>query len=203
MGERLVQARLRVPKRREDWRLGRHTAKRAALALGLVAAPESAEVRARPSGAPELWLGGSRWPGTLSLSHSHERALAVLRADGGALGADLERVEERSAGFVEDYFTAREQAAWRAAEPARRALLATLTWSAKESAFKALAEGLRLPTVAVEVALGHGAGEGWQRLEAGLAVVPGGTWPGFWRPDGEDVLTVVGPGLERPPQELA
>lgn len=168
-----------------------------------MAAPEGAEVRARPSGAPELWLAGSRWPGTLSLSHSHGRALAVLRADGGPLGADLERVEERSAGFVEDYFTAREQAAWRATEPARRALLATLTWSAKESALKALAEGLRLPTVAVEVALGHGPGEGWQRLEAGLAVAPGGTWPGFWRPDGEDVLTVVGPGLERPPQELA
>ena len=160
-------------------------------------------MRAAASGAPGLWLAGMRWTGTLSLSHSHGRALAVLRGDGGAVGADLERVEERSEAFVGDYFTAAEQAAWRAAPAERRALVATLVWSAKECAFKALAEGLRLPTAAVEVALIEGlAPEGWGRLEARLRVEPGGTWPGYWRQDGGDVLAVVGPGLASPPQAL-
>ncbi len=158
-------------------------------------------MRAAASGAPELWLAGVPWTGTLSLSHSHGRALAVLRGDGGAVGADLERVEERSFAFVGDYFTAAEQAAWRAAPAERRALVATLIWSAKECAFKALAEGLRLPTVAVEVGLLEGRWpDGWGRLEARLQVGPGGTWPGFWRQDGGDVVAVVGPGLGGPPQ---
>lgn len=169
-----------------------------------MAAPEGAEVRARPSGAPELWLEGSRWPGTLSLSHSHGRALAVLRADGGPLGADLERVEERSEAFVGDYFTLAEQQSWRDAPAGLRALVATLVWSAKECALKALSEGLRLPTGAVEVGLieGHPP-DGWGRLEARLRVEPGGAWPGYWRQDAGDVVAVVGPGLEGPPQALA
>ena len=161
-------------------------------------------MRAAASGAPGLWLAGVPWTGTLSLSHSHGRALAVLRGDGGALGADLERVEERSSAFVGDYFTLAEQEAWRAAPAERRALVATLVWSAKECAFKALAEGLRLPTAAVEVGLLEGRRpDGWSPLEARLGVGPGETWPGFWRQDGGDVLAVVGPGLESPPRALA
>lgn len=170
-----------------------------------MAAPEGAEVRAATGGAPELWLEGSRWPGTLSLSHSHGRALAALRPDGGSLGADLERVEERSASFVEDYFTSSEQRAWRTAAAPARALVATLLWSAKESALKALGEGLRMATASVEVSLAP-VGEdlqGWQRLELRPPGSGSSPWPGFWRRDGPDLLTVVGPGLERPPRELA
>ncbi len=160
-------------------------------------------MRAAASGAPGLWLAGRRWSGTLSLSHTHGRALAVLRGDGGALGADLERVEGRSEAFVGDYFTRAEQQAWRAAPAERRALVATLVWSAKECAFKALAEGLRLPTAAVEVGLPEGRRpDGWGRLEARLGVSPGGTWHGFWRQDGGDVVAVVGPGLGGPPRML-
>jgi len=202
--ERESQARLRLAKRREDWRLGRWAAKRAALAQGLVGELAAAEVRAAPGGAPELWIAERRWPGTLSLSHSGGRALAALRADGEPLGADLERVEERSAGFVEDYFTPAEQAAWRSARLDARPLVATLTWSAKESALKALGEGLRLPTTSVEVRLLSEGGHepGWQALEVR---VPGEATAltGFWRRDGPDLLTLVGPRLERPPQELA
>lgn len=205
--ERLVQERLRVSKRRDDWRLGRWAAKRAAQGLELARGPEGAEVRAAPGGAPELWLGGSRWPGTLSLSHAHGRALAGLRLDGGPLGVDLEHVEQRSAGFVEDYFTPSEQLAWRTTAAPAQALVATLVWSAKESALKALGEGLRLATGAVEVGLAPDLAslDGWQRLELELRLPGPGArpWPVFWRRDGPDLLTVVGPGLERPPRELA
>lgn len=203
--ERQVQARLRVPKRRADWRLGRWAAKQAAQALGLARTAQAVEVRASRGGAPELWLEGARWPGTLSLSHAHDRALAALRPDGGPLGADVEQVEERTAGFVEDYFTASEQRAWRMADPRAQALLATLLWSAKESALKALGEGLRLATGSVEVHVSPPVEglEGWQALQVRPPDGASSLWPGFWRRDGPDLLTVVGPGLERPPRELA
>ena len=63
-----------------------------------------------------------------------------------ALGCDLEVIEPRSEEFVADYFTTEEQKMVSQAPIADRSKLLALLWSAKESALKALREGLRFDT---------------------------------------------------------
>ena len=60
-------------------------------------------------------------------------------------------VEPRSEAFVADYFTVEEQARVAQASAGNRNRIATLLWSAKESALKALRAGLRLDTRSVIV----------------------------------------------------
>ena len=156
--ERAGLAGLRVPKRRHDWRLGRWTAKQA-LAAYLDDGGRSArtlarlEVRATEDGAPEAFVDGQPAPVTLSISHSAASALCALGPRPVALGCDVERIEPRAAVFVTDYFTPAEGALVAAASAAARDVLVTAIWSAKESGLKALRQGLRLNTRAVEVRL--------------------------------------------------
>jgi len=148
---------LRFPKRRADWRLGRWTAKRAAsVYLGLYSDPQSiADVEIRPaaSGAPEVFIAGRPAAASISLSHSNGTAFCAIAPLGTALGCDLELIEPRSDAFIADYFTSEEQALVAQASAADRPLLTTLLWSAKESALKALHEGLRQDTRSVTVSL--------------------------------------------------
>jgi len=97
-GERDRVAVLRFPKRRNDWLLGRWTAKRALrcfLAQSGHGAPEyqALEIRSAPDGAPEAFLNGRSAPVSLALSHSGREAFCVISRPGIALGCDLE--EER------------------------------------------------------------------------------------------------------------
>ncbi|HEU4734661.1 MAG TPA: 4'-phosphopantetheinyl transferase superfamily protein, partial [Kofleriaceae bacterium] len=135
---------MHVAKRRDDFLLGRWTAKRA-LAARLSPAPPLAALAIRPAadGAPEAYLDGAALPVTLSLSHSAGRALAAVCDAGTALGADLERVEPRSELLVDEFFTPGEAAHIAACPPPGRDRAITLIWSAKESALKARRTGLR------------------------------------------------------------
>ncbi len=177
----------RIPKRRDDWRLGRWAAKRAvAAALGRptgaarrgisAATLGRIEILRAEDGAPEARVEDVEAPGralALSISHSHGTAFAAAAVGSGALGVDIEAVEPRSDRFVADYFTADEAARVRAASAADRPLLANLTWAAKEAALKALRTGLRLDTRAVVV----------ERIGAAEFTVrmPGGAcWDGSW-----------------------
>jgi 4'-phosphopantetheinyl transferase EntD len=66
------------------------------------------------------------------------------------VGADIELIAEKTPEFVEQYFTTAEWAAVAAAPAGRQAMAATLIWSAKESALKALHLGLRVDTRLVD-----------------------------------------------------
>ncbi len=188
---------LRIPKRRADWRLGRWTAKRAlAACLSLPSQPESLaliEIRAAPSGEPQPFLYGAPVPVSLSLSHCVGRALCALQLSGMPLGCDLELIEPRSDAFVADYFTAEEQTLVTRTTAWRRALLSTLLWSAKESALKALHEGLRLDTRSLTVALGPNAEQArshtWYPLQ--VRHTTGGVFHGSWFRDTCWVRTMV------------
>jgi 4'-phosphopantetheinyl transferase len=153
--ERLFLGRLRFPKRRTDWRLGRWTAKRAVAAcLNLpsdLQALANTEIEAAASGAPEVVFVKQTPPVTISISHSGGRALCAVTMGDASLGCDLEMIEPRSDGFVADYFTAHEQTLVAQTSAAERPLLVTLMWSAKESVLKALHTGLRLDTTCLEV----------------------------------------------------
>jgi 4'-phosphopantetheinyl transferase len=193
-----------VAKRRTDWRLGRWTAKRA-VAARTQRGPgffSRIEIRAADDGAPEAWIDGRLWGRSLSLSHSGGRAVCAVAAADGFLGCDLERIENRGRVFVEDYFTG-EEASWIARQPAeQRDLLVNLVWSAKESTLKALRQGLRSDTRAVEVDLGGiFESSGWLPLEVN-AVTAGRRFHGWWHRLDDDVLTVVGDSKGGVPVEL-
>ncbi|MGE5206029.1 MAG: 4'-phosphopantetheinyl transferase family protein [Chlamydiota bacterium] len=157
--EKLRLNRIRFPKRRADWRLGRWTGKCACAAyLGRSAqARFLSEIEIRPalSGAPEVFVGDRAEAAAISLSHRAGTAMVAISAPGIALGCDLEIAEPRSDAFIADYFTLEEQLLLALAPAADRLALVALLWSAKESALKALHEGLRLDTRSVVVNLGE------------------------------------------------
>jgi len=150
-------AALRFPLRSASWRLGRWTAKHAvAVCLNLPQSPPQLvkiEVRPAPSGAPEVFFENKPAPLTISLSHRGGRAICAVALDRADLGCDLELIEPRSDRFIADYFAPEEQRLIAHSAPASQPLILALLWSAKESALKALHEGLRLDTRSVIVDL--------------------------------------------------
>jgi 4'-phosphopantetheinyl transferase len=224
--ERDRAAAFRVPKRRQDWLLGRWTAKRALLSVPAIAEPTPgdrrtggpdhealarAEIRAAASGVPEPFWDGSPLPWSLSLSHSGGRAVSALARAGAALGCDLEEIAPRSPGFLEEAFTGEERE--RVAASAEPDLASALCWSAKESVMKALGEGLRLPLLDFAVE-GRPLGGAATRGDFGSPLVPGwrpirvrrlstATWfTGFWRRGNGRVVTVVAVPPPGPPIPL-
>jgi len=185
----------RFPKRRADWRLGRWTAKRAVAAyLNLPSHPQALariEIRPAPSGAPEVFLDNQPASITLSLSHSSGRALAAVAESGVKLGCDLEVIEARSNAFITDYLTAEEQGLIARTPAGDRAWLTTLLWSSKESALKALHEGLRLDTRSVIVSLEASSCDpnSWSPLW--VRYVGGQAFRGWWQRWGNVLRTLV------------
>ncbi len=211
--EMLCLAGMRFAKRRTDWRLGRWTAKRAlAASLNLPAdlwALANLEIHAAASGAPEVYLLSQPAPVTISLSHRAGTAMCAVALAEVSLGCDLEMVELRRDAFVADYFTANEQVVVEQELVEERPLLITLLWSAKESALKALHQGLRLDTRSMDVSLIDSAarysGDGRQNPCPAplMAAVADGWYPlrvryagdrifgGWWRHADHMVRTVV------------
>jgi 4'-phosphopantetheinyl transferase len=153
---------IKFPKRRNDWRLGRWTAK-CAIAAYLGWCVESSfldkiEIRPATSGAPEAFIADRRAALGISLSHCGGRAIAAVAPSEMAVGCDLERIEPRIDAFITDYFTPEEQLLIQLASASTKPALATLLWSAKESALKALCQGLRLDTRSLSVNVGDGQG---------------------------------------------
>jgi 4'-phosphopantetheinyl transferase len=174
--EREQLATLRFPKRRHDWRLGRWTAKQAvrrALAgsgprgparkSGAAPDMDGIQIIAAADGAPEPWLPAFAGPAdgvALSLSHSGDRGFAAASATPMALGCDVEHIEPRTEAFIADFFAVEELPGLSdLGRTFHRDLAATLIWSAKESALKALRTGLREDTRSVVVHVDVSRGE--------------------------------------------
>jgi 4'-phosphopantetheinyl transferase len=191
--EAATLAGLRVDKRRSDWRLGRWTAKRAVAAhRGATSAAEpQIEIRAADTGAPRVLLDGQPAPLMISLSHSAGLALCTIAGAGVALGCDTELIEPRSRAFVADYFCDQERARLSATATAAQPCVATLTWSAKESALKALGEGLRLDTRSVVVTVPEWVPETRWRALSVRHTPSGRVFSGWWRVVQQHVLTAV------------
>lgn len=206
--ERETLDRLHVAKRRQDWLLGRWAAKRAvAASLGASDRPlplRAIEILAAPDGAPEAYVATVAAPLAISISHSAGRALCAVVPRGMTVGCDLEHVETRDEGLVDDFFSADEIATVRRSEGHARDLLVTLLWSAKESALKLLREGLRLDTRSARVAVGEAPASAgaWTPL-AVRCDDRGDTVTGWWRTSGDEVLTVVTGAPVAPPLALS
>ena len=201
-GEAIHLSYLRFPKRRADWRLGRWTAKRAVAAcLNLPEDPQTLakiEVRAAPSGAPEVFLNNQPSATTISLSHRSGKALCAVVRSPVAIGCDLEWIELRDDAFVADYFTTQEQTLVAQSSAADRPRLLALLWSGKESALKAQHVGLRVDARSVVVCPGDLAWDvrRWHRLRACYA--DNQVFHGWWQQADNFVRTLV----SSPPPDL-
>ncbi|HEX9109799.1 MAG TPA: 4'-phosphopantetheinyl transferase superfamily protein [Longimicrobiales bacterium] len=199
--EHAVLQTLRLPKRRADWLLGRWAAKQV-LARCLDGAPTSLsaiQVLAAADGAPDAYLRDARVPPTVSISHSGDVGLAVAATSDVPLGCDVERVEARSPAFVRDYFTPAEAELVEAVPAEGRPLLATLLWSARESALKVRREGLRADTRSVEVQL-EPAAESSARGRFRISPVAGAALRGCWWRSGDYLCTVAAALAADPPE---
>jgi len=222
-GEAARAAGLRYTKRRTEYLLRRLAAKHAvAAALGLAGDLARIEVRNAPSGAPYVLVDGAPCGLEVSISDRAGWAVCLVGPAAGpaqredrslrgpqsqadfAVGCDLELVEPRSSGFLRDFLTGPEQR-YVAAQPDAdaRDAAANLVWSAKESALKVLRTGLRRDTRSVEVTVHtvhRGPAGGWAPLSVGS--VEGVTFPGWWRRDGQFLVTVAASAPVPPPVAL-
>lgn len=188
---------MRFPKRRADWLLGRWTAKNAfAICFGCFAGPralQEIEVRAAPSGAPEIFFRNEPSAATISLSHRAGVGVCTVAPSQVLLGCDVEIIEPHSDAFAADYFTAEEQASIAKATRVDRLRLLSLFWSGKESAMKALREGLRLDTRSMIVSLPARSSptpNGWNPLQ--VRDPKGDILHGWWCQSGNLLRTVLG-----------
>ena len=199
---------MRFAQRRSDWRLGRWTAKNALalyfLYLNLPADSQvlaSIEIRPASTGAPEAYFGNQPAAASISLSHRAGVAACAITMPGVELGCDLEIVEPRSDAFVADYFTTAEQSFIAQASVADRPRVLAMLWSAKESALKALHEGLRLDTRSVIVSPdGVLDSHGWSAMQVHHAGRR--TLCGWWQHRDGIVRTVVAAPPPSPPIRL-
>lgn len=190
-GELSFMGTLRFENRRNDWLLGRWTAKRALLSFleneGLALEMKDISIRKTASGAPAAEFGIPVPPCSLSLSHRAGHAIAVAAWGDMQIGCDLELIEPRSEAFIADYFSDRERELIRKDPP----FFSNLLWCVKESVMKATGEGMRINPGRIEVEVeGHVNEEGVQRALARLD--PGGeVYSGCWKAEGGFVRVVV------------
>ena len=193
-----------MPKRRNDWRLGRWTAKRALAAYFDFAGDSKSlaaiEIRTTACGAPEAYLGLELAPVSISISHRQGGAACAVAYTGVRLGCDLEVVEPRTNAFVSDYFTTEEQQEVSWSAPAERDRLVALIWSGKESALKALRAGLTLDTRSLQVCIaGNVAGASGLWHPFHVAYDDGPPFDGWWRiTDGMARTFIAAPSLPPP-----
>ena len=145
---------IHVSKRRNDWRLGRWTAKRAYSIYNIavtVPSMRGIDVIAAEDGGPDIYIADNPAPVSISISHSHGHGLCVIAPADFPVGCDLEHVECGSADFFGDYFRQDEMLSWQRAPEAIKSIVGYLIWSAKESCLKVLREGLRRDTRSVRI----------------------------------------------------
>jgi 4'-phosphopantetheinyl transferase len=192
-------------RRKIDWLLGRWTAKHLIQSyLGMGISLQDIEILSNADGSPKINLPShalDHTPVTLSISHSHGKAIcALVPGENIPIGVDIERIEERTLEFVKNYFVDDEIARIDSAAIEMRARVTTAIWSAKEAALKSIRLGLLAETFAVRC-IPHGRGKGewspveirWDEIQLKLEP-PSVT--GWWRVDGEFAMTIVGPASD-------
>jgi 4'-phosphopantetheinyl transferase len=180
--ERIILSRMNIPKRRNDWRLGRWTVKLAIRACQSNRDPflSSLEIRAAADGAPEAFRNGEPAGVSISISHSNSRSMCAVGSPGLSLGCDLELIEQREIKFFDDYF-APEEIALLQKTPAENNLVAYLIWSAKETVLKILRQGMRRDTRSVLIRPDFSEPRDSWYTWTGQCLESSRTFSGWWR----------------------
>lgn len=199
LDEQAAYTQFRFPKRQKEWLSGRYVAK--TLLKTVNSSVESLRfdemtIYNEPYGAPFIVCDGQRMPGSLSISHRSCKATAAwCDSDNFRIGIDLEAIEEKTKGFIEDYFTEGEAAAVLNLPAEMVHLAASLIWSGKEAILKALQIGLRVDTRAMELevpALSNlSSGNAWSRMVVHRYPEVQGGMNLFWRLTGDYVITLA------------
>jgi 4'-phosphopantetheinyl transferase len=201
--ERASLAGLKFPKRRNDWRLGRWTAKQVAYSClsrgGALVRPADLEIFPASDGAPQLFVSGIQAQLSISISHSERFAFCAISEHEAALGCDLEFIQQHGDNFAEDYFVDEEKALLSRFPELNEDVVLTLIWSGKEAALKALRQGLRRDTRSVVVSLNwlEGSDDSWNALSV-RCLESSRIFGGRWRIFQNFVQTIV----SDPPEDL-
>ena len=131
-----------IAKRASEWLAGRYAAK--TLATDFFNLPlKKIQIKNDKSGAPILQaLGGNHL--TISITHSGDYAAAAISMTGDLIGVDIEKIESRPQGWVEQYFVKEELIAHDDA-------YLTELWAKKEAVLKLLGLGLTIPTTQIKI----------------------------------------------------
>jgi 4'-phosphopantetheinyl transferase len=204
INERSVLAGMRFPKRRGDWRLGRWTAKQAISAYQMRKDPHLSllEIRAAPDGAPEAFWSDGSGKVSISISHSDDRSLCVVGPGDLAVGCDLERVDSREDGLMQDYFTPEEISFSGQVPAADLDLIVNLIWSAKETSLKILREGLRRDTRSVIIRPDLSERRDTWNTWTGQCLESSRVFCGWWRTCDGYVYTLASDRITSTPQRL-
>ncbi len=204
-GERTRIAGMRFPKRRNDFKLGRWTAKRAFGALLSYSVPQyrMLEIRAADDGAPEPRLNGALLEFGISISHSRGRSLSAIGPQDAGIGCDLEFIEHHDRDFFRDCFTPAELAIFEQNMLRDQALTGMLIWSGKETALKILREGMRRDTRSVQIDAFGRPQEGCWNSWTGRCLQTSRTFYGWWQTCDGYVYTMASDGITAPPIRLA
>lgn len=187
---------MRFARRRQSFLLGRWAGKQL-----LRLHPECAHLPAssitianRTEGGPYVQIGEQELDVCISLSHRENEAVsALVHQPGVTIGVDLELVEEREQGLINDFFTPQESDQINLFPLEERSLAVTLFWSAKEAVLKALGKGLRVDSrkVNIEQAQDSFRDDGWQALTASGPELENCVCRLWWRRWGQFVLTLA------------
>ncbi len=146
----------RFDKRKQDWLSGRWVAKN--LIFELIKEQNTFELKEisignHSAGDPFVILREEILNGSLSISHRGGKSAAAFTSIPNiSIGIDLELIEEKSEGFIEDYFNEGEtKEVMSFAKIGKKDCLASLLWSAKEALLKAHQIGLRIDTREMEL----------------------------------------------------
>lgn len=194
--ERSILKEMQFPKRQEDWKLGRWTAKQ--LIYSYLKTIDSRthyfselEILAEEDGAPQLFIQQKPFPLKISLSHRANTAFCVLDPFIREVGCDLELIEERSDAFISDYFTFEEKLKVIIVPDSDKSLFANLIWSAKESALKTLHQGLKSDTRSIVIQFSDTTNyQDWNQLKARSSEFVKELY-GWWRVINGFVLTIM------------
>ena len=194
---------LRFLKRRNDWLVGRWTAKQLLATVlererNRPIPAQAIEIFNGVDGAPRVYINDEPLALNLSISHSHGYALCAV--DTSSVGADLEWIEPREECLVNDFFTASEQAHVWASAAIERDRLVTAIWSAKEAGSKALHKGLTIDTRTLEIGISTRARglEEWEPFELTVRLEHQTHLHGWWRETEGLVLTLALSGKQQP-----
>jgi 4'-phosphopantetheinyl transferase len=194
--EKSILNEMQFPRRQDEWKLGRWTAKQ--LIHSYLKTIDSRthhlcelEILAAEDGSPQVFIQNKHFPIKLSLSHRANRAFCVLDPFAREVGCDLEVIEERSDEFISDYFTFEEKLKVIIASGSDKSLFTNLIWSAKESALKALHQGLKSDTRSVIIQFSDlNNKENWNRLKTRSSEF-GRELFGWWKVIDGFVLTIM------------
>lgn len=202
--EQALLSKLRFPKRRNDWRLGRWTAKRAysILVSDQTASISELDIIAAEDGSPGIYVGGGKASVNLSISHSHGSGFCAIAPENVAVGCDMERVGNESPGFFEDYFRPEETLFCREAPESIKSIAGYLIWSAKESCLKVLREGLRRDTRSVRIDVDFKGETGSWNNWTGHCMETAMVFHGWWRFEDGFIYTLASDKPNAIPREL-